>query len=110
MALHRSRTAQLARSSKRSTVIGCRLTVASEDKLGARGTATLAEPGAVLRHAAALGLGRAALAGRGLIAPLGRAPPELGAVVDVVGHLERAGAVDHVLQGQCPFGIVAAQI
>src|ERR1700761_4067446 len=46
------------------------------------------EPGAVVRHPGALGLRRTAPAGRGLLAVLGRAPPQLHAVIRIVGHLE----------------------
>jgi hypothetical protein len=56
------------------------------------------EPGAVFRHLGALLGRRMALAGRGLVAVLRRAPTQLDAIVHVVRHLEIHDAVDHILQ------------
>src|SRR4051812_38745735 len=44
----------------------------------------------------ALRTGRVTLAGRRLVAPRRCAPAQLDTVVDVVGHLEIGGAVEHV--------------
>src|SRR6185295_1463919 len=78
--------------------------------LAARRPAPLMEPGAVLRHLGALCPRRAALAGRGLLALLRRAPAQLDAVVQVVGHFEPGHAVDHVLDGKRPRRSVAARV
>ena len=56
------------------------------------------EPGAVFGNAPALRGGCVPLAGRGLVAPLGRAPAQLDAVVEIIGHLQRALPRDDVLQ------------
>ena len=46
----------------------------------------------------------------GLVALVRRAPAQLDAVVDVVGHLEQRDAVDHVLERQRPWRTVGARI
>src|ERR1700733_1939627 len=70
----------------------------------------VAEPGSVVRHLGALRLRRMTLAGRGLFAVFGRGPPQLHAVVGIVGHLEIHRPIDHVLDRQRPLRAVAAGI
>src|SRR5438046_10690035 len=70
----------------------------SNPPLSARRTAPLVEPGAVFAHFRALCGGRVPLAGRRLVAPLRRAPAQLDAVVEIIGHLERRLPGDHILE------------
>src|SRR3954454_18928002 len=78
--------------------------------LSARWTAPLVEPGAVVGHLRALRRRGTPLTGRCLVALLRRAPPQLDAVVQIIRHLQRCRAVDHVLERERPGGTVAAGI
>src|SRR5438270_9523676 len=78
--------------------------------LTARWATPLVEPGAVLRHFGALPRWRTPPAGRRFLALLRRTPAQLDAVVGVIGHLERYGAVHHVLERERPCGAVAARV
>src|SRR6185437_2215971 len=71
---------------------------------------TLVEPRPVLLHFCALGRRSVPLARRGLIAPVGRAPSELDAVIRIVGQLEIGRPVEHVFERERPCGTVAASV
>src|SRR5512139_1016372 len=79
-------------------------------RLGARRPTPLVEPGPVPGHLRALRRWRMPFAGRGLLTPVRRAPPQLDAIVEVVAHLERCGTVHHVLERERPGRAVAARI
>src|SRR6516162_5217725 len=58
----------------------------------------LAKPGAVCCHLRALRRGRMPFASRSLVALFRRTPPQLDAVVRVVGNFQIPYAVEHVFQ------------
>src|SRR5215472_14157469 len=75
-----------------------------------RGPTSLVEPSAVLLHFRALRRGSVALASRGFITLVRRAPSELDTVVRVVRHLEIGHPVEDVFECERPFGTVAARV
>ena len=73
-----------------------------ELRLDARRPPPLVEPLTILRHLRALPLWRMPLARRRLVALIGRPPPKLDAIVQVIRHLEADRAVDHVFERERP--------
>ena len=66
----------------------------------ARRAAALAEPGAVFRHFLPLRLRCTPFAGQCFLAAFRRTPAQLGAIVDVIRHLQSGHAIEHVLERQ----------